>query len=688
MPDMGEAARQVVTGLYSLSQASLQVVTPFIKGAVQGKHAGPVKQRDSISESKTVKKEIIGGGVLVLDTATVDNYEDNSRIGLSVDMTVRSHFVAHSADLGSMAFSPTGLKLASADCYGQVVLVHSLGMAGLLSRAHPVVSSQGQRNSLSQPQLLYKLVRGLSMSSFVDLGFSASENVAYAATANGTVHIFDLDQLSVVESSQGHSHCSSLGSHKSGGSSWNNGGFGSLEHVSLIATPPQSSSVGSNFGSGGPLPASTLLTMSADTVNDGAYHQYGIPSANVSQFLFLNRPDYRVLQGYSDVRVTLPLSEAYYQQQLQHATEESKRHQLDDDQLNDSTVDNSCTTVPNNAHEVNLYSHSLLYTVFEKGENSNGGLCAENHGNFELLVGTSEGLLSRFRVTLGAHQVVNGNGVVPSVLSTLMPYATNQSSKELNRWDLCAALGNCGSKQHSHGTAAQQNSRHGMNNEINVSAWLHAAGDVDEPLVLPVWLRPQVKLFSFGENECSQRHDIKFRDQHIDPNGVDRVDQACLNGNGSYHKEESDVVVAAPKKNKKKRPKQNQTTFRGSDDNDGAAEKCLSNGNFDSILMESLFFPERMPCSQLKINRPSTFVCHTSSAPNNGRPDTSVMLEEYIQTALGVGMDVNHNTSVTMIKHAKPPEDISHWHMDDDWDLEDEPIVSQNSEESTVSKAT
>mgnify|MGYP003386343213 CR=1 FL=1 len=583
---MGEAARQVVSGLYSLSQVvSWQVVSPLLSAAVPGKGGQGVDEHRGVSEGRGEEPDVVGGGVLVMDlgpTLTGMPQEEEGQstrhrggggdsdsvdVDVDVDVAVRAHFAAHSAALGSMAFSPSGLKLASADCFGQVVLVHSLVPSGMLSRAHPVISPASMQYdeggsgveseymaTLSAPQLLFKLVRGLSLSIIVDIGFTANESVVFGSTANGTVHVFDLDQLSATDSSQGHSHGSSLASHSSfkSGNSLTNGGYGSLEHTSVLLSPPSSShtsGTGTGTGAGGgsmgthaSSSASALLTMAAGTVSEGAFHQYGIPSADVTQFLSLRRPDLRVLQGYSDIRVKLPLSETYYRQQQQQQQNGNAESKGGHSGINGHVpVQEDLRGDPSRSHdnghgsdssggsggspsyypqEVNLHSSSLLY--------GGGGQSVESRGSYELLVGTSEGLLSRYHLTLSANtaavtasQHSGGGGIasgVPAVLSNLLPYSHNQSVKELNRWDLCVSTagdsGNTSQNQNlnqsplphqSQAESQNQSQSRGpgaqKSGEGDYSAWLYAASDVDEPLVSPLWIRPQVKLFTFQSGD-------------------------------------------------------------------------------------------------------------------------------------------------------------------------------------------
>jgi len=736
VPDVGEAARKVVSGLYSLSQVvSWQVVSPIISAAVQHGQGQKTKPEVVTSERSDDEKseEVVGGAVLVMDLGHAQAQEDMRGVaeGDNVDVAVRAHFAAHATTLGSMAFSPTGLKLASADCLGQVVLVHSLAPSGLLSRAHPVISPAGfhycgDDETSAPPQLLFKLVRGLSLSSIIDIGFSADESVVFGSTVNGTVHVFDLDQLSALDSgSRGNSHGSSLASHSSfkSGSSLTNGGYGSLEHTSLLLSPPTTSAQASGplAGSLGSHTNSSLLTMTAGAVTESAFQQYGIPSADVSQFLSLHRPDLRVLQGYSDIRVKLPLSETFYQyqqQEQQHLTQNGNIENIELSDVGPLGENPSSDNVPDHGadhgsgssyypQEVNLRSNSVLYAnPGASGSGGGGGQGLESDGSYELLVGTSEGLLSRYRLTLNKFSSAQqaGGGGVTSVLSNLMP-SHSQTTKELNRWDLCASLASNGKGQSSEPSYHQAFSKHNINNNSNgemqhgssnYSAWLYAASDIDEPLATPLWIRPQVKLFAVEGFATEVHKDIS------DSSNRSVHDDKGANGD-THHLDEwledkadnGESTSNATSKKKKKKAKQQQQHQSSNHDNDevnvsnshlkedtSTISSSTSSINGGGVSKNTLFFPERQTSKHLHISRPSTFV-YGSSAMQHGvgtgntpKLDTGVILEEYIQTALGGSFSDTRRGStpiaISMIKHSRPPEDISAWHMDDDWGNDDD----------------
>jgi hypothetical protein len=728
VPDVGEAARKVVSGLYSLSQVvSWQVVSPIINAAVQNGH-GHKTSRDTSKSDRSVddkNTEPVGGGVLVIDLGHAMTQDDKDivvedtggvrdAVGDSVDVAVRAHFAAHGSTLGSMTFSPTGLKLASADCFGQVVLVHSLTASGLLSRAHPVISPSGLQycgidDVSSPPQLLFKLVRGLSLSSIIDIGFAADESIVFGSTVNGTVHVFDLDQLSALDSaSRGHSHGSSLASHSSfkSGSSLTNGGSGSLEHGSLLLqSPPTSTShvPGSLPGSQGTSSNSTLLTMAASSVTESAFQQYGIPSTDVSQFLSLRRPDLRVLQGYSDIRVKLPLSETFYQHQQhelhnqQNGSNESKESPGAIRSLGEEgdTVGTTSGITGSSYYpqEVNLRSNSLLYLTQDAAAvaESGGWRGSESGGSYELLVGTSEGLLSRFRLTLSsadsASHVTGGQSGVSAVLSNLMPSHT-QTTKELNRWDLCAPL-TPGGRDKASGSQPRQ-SRHlhkgsdqpgGMS---NFSTWLFAASDIDEPLAAPLWIRPQVKLFTVKSSEQDKR--LLEHSKYVHTESIPDQDTEKIYGppkdDDWTDDEESNNVPKSSKKKKKSKQSGIRNGVEGTSKvhSNTSSETTKSSSSAAGSSNNTLFFPERQVTNALIITRPSTFVYGASSnsqgAVNTPRLDTGVVLEQYIQSALGDSFsDANRGATpiaISMIKHSRPPEDISAWHMDDDWGEDEE----------------
>jgi WD40 repeat protein len=200
---------------------SWQAVQPLIAQYSANHHAPPPPHSSRSSKQVSSPQSELGGGILVLDLESYQNgrSDENERgqekknqetnhsapSSSSDTLPIITHFISHAGEsLSVMSFSPTGLKLASADTNGQVILVHALVPSGLISHPHQVVGLL----STNRPYLLYKLVRGLTLAKIIDIGFDNSESIAFASSFNGTVHIFDL-KATTTESSEIRSAASS-----------------------------------------------------------------------------------------------------------------------------------------------------------------------------------------------------------------------------------------------------------------------------------------------------------------------------------------------------------------------------------------------------------------------------------------------------------------------------------------------
>lgn len=681
--DVGEAARRVVTGLYSFSKA----VSAAVKQS-QRSHKNKNNKSNDESESDQEKDDgVSGGGVLVLDLGT----QCTGREGNSFDpddFAVRAHFAAHAVDIGAMTFSPSGLKLASADSYGQVVLVHSLVISGVLCRAHPVVApgylkkSDRYHDMVHSPQVLFKLVRGWSLSSIVDIGFTRDEATLYSSTANGTVHIFDLNHLSALENgSQAHSLGSSFASnssHKSGTSASNGGYASSLDNnMAFIQSPPQSSGSYSQQHVPSLVASTAPLYMSAGSANESTFHQYGVLSSNVPYFLSITRPNMRVLQGYSDVRVKLPLSD-HHHQTVEHGDHSSDPHSarsVTDGPRSDEETSFGSSIYP---QEVNLLSSSILSPLLVETSHHENAANGLNNNSFELLSATSEGILSRFRVSLSSGQSSQSLG--GSIISNLM--SQHQPVKEVNRWDLSASIATDSRHHRPFSLARRSHMDWSDGSPVPVccshSQWL-GAGDDDEPIASPVWLRPQVRLFELSSDSSG----ISYKSNSSNNSNSNQI--------GNRDTKSSSSAGASKKKKPARKSKEKGVSISPDSDESAAA----SSEDHDDLHEESkpktkpkpsvlLFFPEQQSSKHLPIQRPSMFVGTNRSAST---ADDECMLENDIQMALGDrlgGSGVEESIPLPVVKHSLPPEDISTWQMDDDWGQDDD----QANTESIVGEMT
>jgi hypothetical protein len=218
----------------------------------------------------------------------------------------------------------------------------------------------------------------------------------------------------------------------------------------------------------------------------------------------------------------------------------------------------------------------------------------------------------------------------------------------------------------------------------NFSTWLFAASDIDEPLAAPLWIRPQVKLFTVKSSEQDKR--LLEHSKYVHTESIPDQDTEKIYGppkdDDWTDDEESNNVPKSSKKKKKSKQSGIRNGVEGTSKvhSNTSSETTKSSSSAAGSSNNTLFFPERQVTNALIITRPSTFVYGASSnsqgAVNTPRLDTGVVLEQYIQSALGDSFsDANRGATpiaISMIKHSRPPEDISAWHMDDDWGEDEE----------------
>lgn len=599
----GDTARRVVSGLYTLSKMSWQMVQPFLS------HSNS-KSSSKHSPSTTSRPQPeVGGGILVLDLESYQSSQPEDQNDLkerkSLDHThiletlpIITHFVSHQGEsLSIMAFSPTGLKLASVDTHGQVIFVHALVPSGLTSHSHQVV---GLLNP-NRPYLLYKLVRGLTLAKIVDIGFDLSESIAFASSINGTVHIFDLNSTT-TESNE----------IKSTPSSWQDAGTSPLNPLNLLGINGFSASSMSNGHN-----HHNLNGHNHNHANLRSNLENQVPLINVSQFLQLHKPDLRTLHGYSELKIKLPLRESPFQEQSHGNI--SKRDEInngEDDSNRDRLSSDSDSLHTSNTsffHEVNMSSCTVFLPYINYFSGSDSAIESGAANRFEILISSSEGIISRYQLTLKS---VNGNQIIPNSL------------RELNRWDLCYPLTT------SNYVPSQGASNLNSNKFTSSTSWISAVGNridhiVDIP---PVWMRPQCTLRRFrldGEGKFS-----------------DRLPQNPISNTTTSTSHPISIESFAAAELRRSTPSHRSPILQ---DSSSTSEKGELSEN------QIFFFPERISTTLLKVDR-------------HDFRDLTLNIGEKIHAAILTNLpEISDSESKHNIVITKHIDDITAWEMDDEW---------------------
>lgn len=605
----GDAARRVVSGLYTLSKLSWQAVQPYLSHNYSTNHQSTSRPSKYSPPTISHRQPEIGGGILVLDLESYQNSHGTDRKDLgdqklldhvqrSETLPVITHFVSHPGEsLSVMAFSPTGLKLASVDTHGQVILVHALVPCGLTSHSHQVVGLL----STNRPYLLYKLVRGLTLAKIVEIGFDNSESIAFASSSNGTVHIFDLNSTT-TESNE----------IKSTPSSWQDAGTSPLNPLNLLGI--------NGFSGSHPTNGHTYYHSSPRSHTEDQ-----VPLMNVSQFLQLHKPDLRTLHGYSEMKIKLPLRESPLHETHQSGLKKDDTSTQDEGDLHrDRLSSDSESQIPPAStsffHEVNMNS-CTVFLPYQNFFGTESKMDSAFGGKFEILIGSSEGIVSRYQLI---QKSVNGNQVTPNSL------------RELNRWDLCSPLV----------TAVPVTTQIVHHPSHSSTSWITAVGSridhiVDIP---PVWMRPQCSLRKFRlENGRNLSHSY--------------IEKSLSNSPASTSLpipiENSSTVGSRKKKNEPQtrsaRKHPNSSTSQDSSPNseEGDESKKLTD-------KQMFFFPERLSTSLLKVDR------------NNLSSNSNSDIGEKIHSALASILPEIPNPNNVII--TKRVDDITAWELDEDWE--------------------
>lgn len=430
--DIGEAARKVVSGLYSFSKVVGNVIQYSYNKAVLSS-SPPTESKENGGWYHPANEG--GGGIVILD---VHENITNSR-GKPQPILLQSVH-AHKTNISFMRFSPSGLRLASADENGQVITVHSLFSPGSLSSSHRVIYHP--KNVDQRPQLLYRLVRGISLAKIVDIVFDRDESTVCASTFNGTVHIFDC----------------------------------------LRATDTTSRSVGSSFNNGS-FDGSPLTSDS-----NGISTSWSAPVTDVSQLLQIARPDVRTLQTYTDLRIKLPLSSHNPPRESQDSSSDKEKEKAYD----------ISSYLPN---EVNLLSASSIRFIDGVSRNqgleilsctSEGLLCRYK----VLLHNKSTSVINNLNGNISEHGVTE--------LNRWDLGQTNASFSSSGHGHVESPNPIVHEKKLYNNSLIQQPSlKRNVSNRSSLSissnkqnSWLFSAGDFPESHEIPLWQIPQVTLLS------------------------------------------------------------------------------------------------------------------------------------------------------------------------------------------------
>ena len=201
--DFNVAARKIVSSAYTLGKAGWERIGPLVyqlyKHDDAAGHSSESVPADQAARAGAGGPVYTGGAVAVFDAVTSGS-PDSATLGkeekMSISLNVVCKFLAHNEDLELLSFSPSGLMVASASVSGQVIHVHALASSGLLfSSSAKSIAIKNRKGPYEQtPQLVYRLVRGLSLATVIHISFDAVESMAAVGTNNGTVHLFDLER--------------------------------------------------------------------------------------------------------------------------------------------------------------------------------------------------------------------------------------------------------------------------------------------------------------------------------------------------------------------------------------------------------------------------------------------------------------------------------------------------------------
>jgi hypothetical protein len=462
-------------------------------------------------------------------------------------------------------------------------------------------------------------VRGLTLAKIIDIGFDNSESIAFASSFNGTVHIFDL-KATTTESSEIRSAASSWGR-----SSVHDAGTSPLNPLNLLGMSGYSSNHVSNGSTQSNLPPMR---------SEGDDH---VPVIDVSQFLQLHRPDLRPLHGYSDMKIKLPLRESPLHETsngngfVRKEDPEASDDEQSRDRLPSADATTEHHTAPTNSlffPEVNMNSSTaILPSVNSLSRATEAGQSLEHGNKYEFLIGTSEGILSRYVVTLKS-------------VATNQPMAN--SVRELNRWDLCSPL--------TMSLLTPPPSEPNSPSSSSSTSWITAVGQRSDQIIdiQPVWMRPQCSLRIYRQEKDKDRSDEKPTAERKN---------AASSATLPIPIESS---AAASLRNKGKSSQRDEQGPYLEEGTERATLMDLENrkGNF-------LFFPERRPTNLLRVDRHSLL--------SNSSSEIGEKIHSALVASLPEVQNSEHKSHVSITRRI---DDISAWEMDEDWEADAVPTQS------------
>ena len=436
--DLGQAARKIVSSVYNLGKVGWDTLGPLVYKAYGGKEEAAAHGSSSSMEEKITP--MLGGAVAVLDFFSVASHspsKNSSSGAVEIGLQVVCKFIAHEEGLEVMTFSPSGLLLASASQSGQVVHIHSLCTAGLLfsSAAKGIVLHNRRPRYEQTPQLVHKLVRGLTLSRVLNICFDNLESCVAISTTNGTVHLFELDRQNISS----YSHSAPLGSAGSSKPPSIDHSSSPLDYHGISSSDDHApgTSAGSSWASSAPL--SNIDDLISQLASQQAVD--GIPSDSRSRSRSRDSNGFHFKQSYSSQRIRLPI----------HSHPVSSISDLDgapNEATKAATANSGIDAISKWANSSNTFNSgfsSISSVLVNVGSKSKG--YKQDSEYLALYAISSQGFLSRFRLSPPVSVVSSSNGNRPGIgysTTATNGLAINNGNGhlvpiELNRWDLIAA---------------------------------------------------------------------------------------------------------------------------------------------------------------------------------------------------------------------------------------------------------
>lgn len=500
------AARKIVSGAYTLGKAGWERIGPLVyqlyKHDDAAGHSSESVPAEQAAKAGAGGPVYTGGAVAIFDAVTSGS-PDSTVLGkedkLSISLNVVCKFLAHNEDLELLSFSPSGLMVASASVSGQVIHVHSLASSGLLfSSSAKSIAINNRKGPYEQtPQLVYKLVRGLSLATVIHISFDAVESMAAVGTNNGTVHLFDLERRNTSSGLGGTDRVEVSPVSATDINSKSSGGAGSS-----FTGSEMSSSAGSAPSSA---PRSNIDDLLSQFASQKALDAGEDIEGGMKYIKSL------IKEVYPSRRVRLPTRDYVPTPEGEEGVKESQT-------LGPAGI--SYSKAASVASTVGFTSMSVEMSVLNAKTSNSNRRSKTSSDSHEVYVLSSQGMLCRFRVPIArpvekvGHTQATNSRFSASYLSNQMSGGIDgflngggQSNqpRELNRWDLFASLEDSAELNNSSGhvETSRESARNGSHSAgsgsstppVNSAAWLYAFGDIRGAAgngSNPLWTRPQV----------------------------------------------------------------------------------------------------------------------------------------------------------------------------------------------------